>query len=70
MILTYRPEFVHTWGAKSFHNQITLNRLSNQESLAMVSHILDSDDVAMDLSDLVLEKTEGFPFSSRSLSEH
>jgi class 3 adenylate cyclase/tetratricopeptide (TPR) repeat protein len=62
MIFTYRPEFVHTWGAKSFHNQITLNRLSNQESLAMVSYILGAEDVAMDLSDLILEKTEGVPF--------
>ncbi len=62
MILTYRPEFVHTWGGKSFHNSLTLNRLSNRESLAMVSHILGSDDVAMDLVDLILEKTEGVPF--------
>jgi predicted ATPase len=30
-IFTYRPEFVHTWGAKSYHNQITLNRLSNKQ---------------------------------------
>jgi len=22
LIFTYRPEFVHTWGAKSFHNQV------------------------------------------------
>ncbi|MGB6065335.1 MAG: adenylate/guanylate cyclase domain-containing protein [Desulfomonilaceae bacterium] len=62
MILTYRPEFVHTWGGKSFHNSLTVNRLSNRESLAMVSHILGSDDVAMDLFDLILEKTEGVPF--------
>ena len=62
MILTYRPEFVHTWGGKSFHNQITLNRLSNRESLAMVSYMLGSDDVTMDLAALILEKTEGIPF--------
>ncbi len=62
MIFTYRPEFVHTWGGKSFHSQVNLNRLSNQESIAMVSHILGSDDVAMDLSDLILEKTDGVPF--------
>ncbi len=62
MILTYRPEFVHTWGGKSFHNQINLSRLSNRESLAMVSHILGSDDLAMDLAALILEKTDGIPF--------
>ena len=36
LIFTYRPEYVHTWGGKSYHSQINLNRLSNRESLAMV----------------------------------
>jgi len=62
MIFTYRPEFVHTWGGKSFHSQVNINRLSNQESIAMVAQILGSDDVAMDLSDLILERTDGVPF--------
>jgi hypothetical protein len=35
LIFTYRPEFVHTWGAKSYHSQVNLNRLSNRESLMM-----------------------------------
>jgi class 3 adenylate cyclase/tetratricopeptide (TPR) repeat protein len=62
MIFTYRPEFVHTWGGKSFHSQLNINRLSNRESLAMVTHMLGSDNLAPDLQDLVLEKTEGVPF--------
>jgi tetratricopeptide (TPR) repeat protein len=43
LIFTYRPEFVHTWSSKSFHNQVTLNRLSNRESLTMVSHLLGTE---------------------------
>jgi len=62
MIFTYRPEFVHTWGAKSFHSQLTLNRLSNRESLVMVNHLLGTKDIDINLEDLILEKTEGFPF--------
>jgi class 3 adenylate cyclase len=62
MIFTYRPEFVHTWGAKSFHNQLTLNRLSNRESLAMVNHILSTEDIDSDLEELILEKTEGIHY--------
>jgi len=62
LIFTYRPEFVHTWGAKSFHSQITLNRLSNRESLTMVSHLLGTEQIDSDLEELVLEKTEGVPF--------
>jgi predicted ATPase/class 3 adenylate cyclase len=61
MIFTYRPEFVPTWGAKSFHSQITLNRLSNRESLTMLSHLLGTEEIDSDLEELVLEKTEGVP---------
>jgi class 3 adenylate cyclase/tetratricopeptide (TPR) repeat protein len=62
MIFTYRPEFVHTWGGRSYHSQVTLNRLSNRESLAMVTHILGTEEMDRDLEDLILEKTEGIPF--------
>jgi class 3 adenylate cyclase/tetratricopeptide (TPR) repeat protein len=62
LIFTYRPQFVHTWGGKSYHSQVTLNRLSNHESLALVSHFLDTKDIERDLQDLILEKTEGVPF--------
>ena len=62
MIFTYRPEYVHTWGAKSYHSQVTLNRLSNLESLAMVTNLLATEEIDRHLEDLILEKTEGVPF--------
>jgi class 3 adenylate cyclase/tetratricopeptide (TPR) repeat protein len=62
LIFTYRPEFVHTWGAKSYHSQITLNRLSNRESLIMVYHLLGAEELNKDLEEFILEKTEGVPF--------
>lgn len=62
LIFTYRPEFVHTWGAKSYHNQLTLHRLSNRESLEMVTHILGTKEIEKPLDELILEKTEGIPF--------
>jgi predicted ATPase/class 3 adenylate cyclase len=62
MIFTYRPEFVHTWGAKTYHNQLTLNRLSNRETLAMVTNLLGTKEISKDLEELILEKTEGIPF--------
>jgi len=62
LIFTYRPEFVHTWGGKSYHSQVTLNRLSNRESLAMVAYLLDTEEIDSSLEELVLEKTEGVPF--------
>jgi len=62
LIFTYRLEFVHTWGTKSYHNQVTLSRLSNRESIAMVSHLLCTEVLDSNLEELILEKTEGVPF--------
>ncbi|MBM4347955.1 MAG: hypothetical protein FJ107_07455, partial [Deltaproteobacteria bacterium] len=62
LIFTYRPEFVHTWGAKSYHNQLTLHRLSNRESLELVTHIFGTKEIEKDIEELILEKTEGVPF--------
>ena len=62
LLFTYRPEFVHTWGGRSYHNQITLNRLSNRESLTMVSNILGAQNIERNFEAFILDKTEGVPF--------
>jgi class 3 adenylate cyclase/tetratricopeptide (TPR) repeat protein len=62
LIFTYRPEFVHTWGGRSYHNQVNLNRLSNRESMTMAGHLLNATDFDRDLENFILEKTEGVPF--------
>ncbi|KPK21215.1 MAG: hypothetical protein AMK69_22260 [Nitrospira bacterium SG8_3] len=62
LIFTYRPQFVHTWGGKSYHSQLNLIRLSNRESLSMATHLLQTEEIDRDLEELILEKTEGIPF--------
>ena len=62
LIVSYRPEYIHTWGSRSYHSQVNLNRLSNRESLTMMAHILGTQDIELDLENMVLEKTEGIPF--------
>jgi len=62
LIFTYRPEFVHTWGGRSYHNQVNLNRLSNRECLTMVTNLLRTEKIDWELENLILEKTEGVPF--------
>jgi len=62
LIFTYRPDFVHTWGRRSYHNQVNLNRLSNRESLKMACQILGTNKIIHNLENLILEKTEGIPF--------
>jgi class 3 adenylate cyclase/tetratricopeptide (TPR) repeat protein len=62
LIFTYRPQFVHAWGSKTYHSQLTLHRLSNRESLEMATHILGTGEVEKGLEELILNKTEGVPF--------
>jgi class 3 adenylate cyclase/tetratricopeptide (TPR) repeat protein len=62
LIFTYRPEYVHTWGRKSYHNQLTLNRLSNRESLAMACNLLGDDQIDKEIEEMILSRTEGIPF--------
>jgi len=62
IIFTYRPTFEHTWGSRSYHSQVNLNRLSNRQNLEMVKHLLGDIKVDRRLEDMILEKTEGVPF--------
>ncbi|MCF8025632.1 MAG: AAA family ATPase [Desulfobacteraceae bacterium] len=62
LIFTCRPEFVSAWSNRSYHSQITLNRLSNRESLAMASYLLHTTHIEKDIEELILSKTEGIPF--------
>jgi len=62
LIFNYRPKYVRPWKNDAYHSEITLNRLSNRESLKMVYHILGTRILEQSLESLSLEKTEGIPF--------
>jgi tetratricopeptide (TPR) repeat protein len=62
LLFTYRPEYTPTWGGRSYHSQVTLNRLSNRETLAMAAHLLGTEQIAANLANLIFDKTEGVPF--------
>jgi predicted ATPase len=62
LIFTFRPDFLRLLSAKSHYHQVNLNRLSDRETLAMVTHLLDTADIDKDIQDLILKKVEGVPF--------
>ena len=62
LIFTYRSEYLHTWGRRSYHSQVNLNRLSTRETLMMTSYLLGTEEFDKKIEQLVLEKTEGVPF--------
>jgi class 3 adenylate cyclase/tetratricopeptide (TPR) repeat protein len=62
LIFTFRSNYLPPWGAKTYYSQITLNRLSNRESLGMIRALLGAENIEEDLAGLILEKAEGVPF--------
>jgi class 3 adenylate cyclase/tetratricopeptide (TPR) repeat protein len=61
LLVTYRSEYVPSWGAKSFHSQLNLGRLSNRETLLMARHQLGEVEMTDAVAEVVLEKSEGVP---------
>ncbi len=62
LIFTYRPEFLPDWGTRSYHNLLTLNRLSNRHVVEMMTHLLGTARFDAQLEELIIDKAEGVPF--------
>ena len=62
LLLTYRPEFVPDWSTRSNFHQVVLGRLSEDNSLSMACHLLETQAVGSDIARQILDKTEGVPF--------
>lgn len=61
MIFSYRP-LVNNWNAIPYHSQVTLNGLSNRDTLIMTADLLGAKKLDRDLKELVLQNTRGVPF--------
>ncbi|MGO9571122.1 MAG: AAA family ATPase [Desulfomonilaceae bacterium] len=61
-IFTYRPGISADWGRFSHHQSMNLDRLSDQESAAMIQNLLGTVEIQPELQQLLLRKTEGVPF--------
>jgi adenylate cyclase len=70
LITTYRTGYAPSWQDRSFHRRLSLDPLSEEETLAMASKLLEVDDVAPALRQLVLRRAEGNPFFVEELTRY
>ncbi len=68
LILTYRAGYRPHWIEKSYATQITLSRLTDQESREVMKAVLRSSELPEDLAGAVLSRAEGNPFFVEELS--
>jgi predicted ATPase len=61
LLMTFRPEFDHVWGAKSNYNQLRLEPLPRDEAESVVSAMLGHDGSVRGLASLIAERTDGVP---------
>lgn len=59
---TARPEFKHTWAQRSFYQQVTLRRLNDDESLAMIHELAAEKALTPEQEKMIVERGEGNPF--------
>lgn len=61
-ILAYRPEWAHGWVNRPNYHQITLDRLNDQTSKALLDVLLGAGSPVPELSDAMLARSGGNPF--------
>jgi tetratricopeptide (TPR) repeat protein len=62
LVVTYRPEYRHPWGNKSYYTQLRLNPLESESAERLLSSLLGPDPSLAELKQVVITRCEGNPF--------
>src|SRR5208282_638329 len=62
LMLSYRPEYRHEWGHKTYYTQLRLDPLGKETADEMLSALLGDVEELGALKRLIVERTEGNPF--------
>jgi tetratricopeptide (TPR) repeat protein len=62
VLVTYRPEYQHGWGSKSYYTQVRLDPLAPGSAEELLQALLGDDPSLAPLKRLLIERTEGNPF--------
>src|ERR1043166_4833050 len=62
LLVNYRPEYRHEWGAKTYYTQLRLAPLGKEDTEELLSFLLGDDPSLKPVQQLILDKTAGTPF--------
>src|SRR5262245_19409509 len=62
LLLNYRPEFQHTWSAKSYYRQLQIDPLPPSSAEIFLETLLGKDRSLEPLKRVLVARTEGNPF--------
>jgi class 3 adenylate cyclase len=73
LLVSYRPDYQHGWGSKTYYTQLRLDPLSPKTAEELLDSLLGADPGLQPIKGLLVERTQGNPFfleeSTRSLVE-
>ena len=61
LLLTYRPEYQHSWSGKTFYTQLRLDPLPCESAQQLLQALVGDDAGLVPLKQRVIERTEGNP---------
>jgi tetratricopeptide (TPR) repeat protein len=62
LLVTYRPEYQHGWGSKTFYTQICVDPLQPEGAEDLLAALLGTDPTLAPLKQLLIARTAGNPF--------
>jgi tetratricopeptide (TPR) repeat protein len=69
LLVTYRPEYSHHWGSKTYYTQLRVDPLGKENAEEMLSTLLGDGAELLPLKRVIIEKTEGNPLFMEELVE-
>ncbi len=61
LLVTYRPEYAHEWGRKTYYGQIRVDPLHETSARALLASLLGDDPSVESLNEMLVTWTEGNP---------
>jgi hypothetical protein len=65
LLVSYRSEYRHAWGGKTYYRQLRIDPLPPESADELLDSLLGPDPALGPLKQLLLERTEANPSSSR-----
>ncbi len=62
LLVTYRPEYQHAWGSKTYYTQLRIDPFPPESAEELLAALLGHDESLETLERVLIERTEGNPF--------
>jgi class 3 adenylate cyclase/tetratricopeptide (TPR) repeat protein len=62
LLVSYRPEYQHTWGSKTYYTELRVDPLAADSAAELLTDLLGQDENLEALTRVLMERTEGNPF--------